>query len=118
MKFGDAINVHRGWKIKLATYIHKPDGSLKADVACCDDKCDMGQWIHGSEARQFSSLEEFITMKAEHARFHREAGRIIREIDSGKSIDEEAVLGAQSEFGKTAAAVVSAIMALKKKMPS
>ncbi|MCK5517852.1 MAG: CZB domain-containing protein [Alphaproteobacteria bacterium] len=116
MKFGEAINVHRGWKLKLTSYLKKPDGSLKADVVSCDDKCEMGQWIHSAEAAKFSSTPEFVTMKTEHARFHKAAGNIIRKVDSGQDITEDLALGSDSEFGVASSTVVAAIMAMMKKM--
>lgn len=117
MKFGEAINVHRGWKLKLTDYLKKPDGSLKSEVVGCDNKCEMGQWIYSTDAAKYASLPEFVTMKTEHARFHKAAAEIIKKADSGHDTTEDLALGSDSEFGVVSSSVVAAILAMMKKVP-
>ena len=48
MNFDEAISSHTGWKMKLARYIAKPDGSLKSAQVSTDHNCELGKWIHGA----------------------------------------------------------------------
>jgi hypothetical protein len=114
MDFDGAIRAHTEWKMKLKTYIKKPDGSLKAAAVCLDNKCPLGQWIHG-EGTKWSSLAEYAELKTEHAKFHTCAADIIRKADTGKDTSEEMALGSTSAFANTSSSVVSAIMKMKSK---
>jgi hypothetical protein len=114
MNFDQAISAHSHWKSKLSAYIKKPDRSLSASEVMLDNKCDLGQWIHG-EGAKFATLPEFQSLRSEHARFHKAAAEVIRKADSGKDVSEEVSIGAKSEFSSATAAVVNAIVALKAK---
>lgn len=114
MNFDDAIKAHSAWKIKLSTYLRKPDGSLKAAEIEPDNKCALGQWIHG-EGATHASLPEFTTLKSEHIKFHKAAAEVVRKADSGKDTSEETALGGKSEFSTTSQAVITAIMVMKRK---
>lgn len=114
MDFDEAIKAHSAWKMKLSTYLKKPDGSLKASDIQVDNKCALGQWIHG-EGAKYSSLAEFATLKAEHARFHKAAAQVVQKADSGQDTSEETSLGSKSEFAQASSSVVSAIMAIRRK---
>jgi hypothetical protein len=92
----------------------KPDGSLKANEVSQDNQCVLGKWIYG-EGGKYAQLAEFKTLKAEHTRFHKAAGEVIKKADSGKDVSEEVALGGKSEFAQASTAVVSAIMAMKLK---
>lgn len=114
MNFDDAINAHVAWKMKLSTYLRKPDGSLKAQDIEPDNKCGLGQWIYGEGAKH-ASLPEYATLKNEHACFHKAAADVVRKADSGKSTSEETALGSSTPFAKHSQAVIAAIMVMKRK---
>ena len=114
MDFDQAVAAHSAWKQKLSKYLAQHDGSLKpADVAL-DNKCPLGQWIYG-EGSRYSRLTEYSTLKQAHTHFHSTAAEVVRHADAGKSTTEETALGSGSEFAKASAAVVLAIMAMKKR---
>ena len=115
MDFDYAIAAHSSWKNRLATYLKKPDHSLKPAEVGMDDHCDLGKWIAG-EGKQFAKLPEYATMKSEHARFHKAAAAVVQRADAGQNVSEEVALGAKSDFVAASAAVVRAIMALKSKV--
>lgn len=114
MDFDEAIKAHSSWKMKLSTYLRKPDGSLKASEIQLDSKCALGQWIYG-EGAKWSSHPEFATLKTEHAKFHKAAAQVVIKADSGQDTSQETSLGANSEFASASSAVVSAIMAIRRK---
>jgi hypothetical protein len=115
MDFDGAIKAHRDWKMKLANYIKKPDGSIKAAVVCQDNKCALGQWIYGVGAI-WEKLDEYSLLKTEHAKFHKCAGDIITKADTNQNIHEDATLGESSEFGIISTSVISAILKMKEKV--
>lgn len=114
MDFDDAIKAHSAWKMKLSTYLKKPNGSLKAAEIQPDNKCNLGQWIHG-EGKKWAALPEYTTLKNEHARFHKAAAQVVTKGDSGQSTSEDTAIGAKSEFASASSAVVAAIMAIRRK---
>lgn len=112
MNFDDAIMAHTQWKMKLAIYVSNPDRSLHASDVAADNKCQLGQWLHG-EGQKYSALPEFSKLVSDHAHFHKAASAIIRKADSGQHVTEEIALGAHSEFASASTAVVQALMAMK-----
>lgn len=114
MDFDEAIKAHAAWKLKLSNYLAKPDGSLKAADICLDNKCALGQWIYG-EGSKHSALPEYGTLKSEHARFHKAAADIVTRVDAGQNAGAEMTLGSKSEFGLASTAVVTSIMAIRRK---
>ena len=73
---------------------------------------------HDGARLDLAALPEYATLKSEHARFHKEAGEVIKKADSGKSVAEEVALGAKSGFATASSNVVMAIMTMKKKVPA
>lgn len=115
MDFDEAIKAHSAWKLKLSSYLRKPDGSLKATDVQVDNKCQLGQWIYGEGAKH-SSMAEFTTLKSEHAKFHKAAAEVVKKADSGQDTSEETALGSKSAFSSASSAVVNAVMAMKRKV--
>jgi methyl-accepting chemotaxis protein len=115
MNFDEAIVAHSQWKMKLASYVSKPDHSLRASEVGSDDKCALGVWLHG-EGKKYSSLPEFPKLVSDHAHFHQAASNVIRKADSGQRVTEDIALGANSEFATASSAVVLALMAMKAKV--
>ncbi len=115
MKFDEAIQAHAAWKIKLTTYIRKPDGVLKSAEVRVDNKCALGQWLHG-EGKEHASLDEYRTLISEHARFHRTAGEVIDRANKGLEKNGDRALNFYSEYGVASRSVVKAIKDLQKKV--
>ena len=115
MNFDDAIQAHAAWKIKLAVYLKKADGTIKPAEIGVDNKCPLGQWLH-SDAKKFSSLPAYQTLMTEHARFHRAAGKVVEQANAGQQLSAEATLGGNSEFATASLNVVKAIKNLKGKV--
>ncbi len=114
MDFDQAISAHSAWKMKLSTYLRKPDGSIKSAEVQVDNKCALGQWIYG-EGAKWNTLPEYTTLKNEHAKFHKAAAEVVRKADSGDSVSEDIALGSKSDFAAASNAVVSSIMAIRRK---
>jgi hypothetical protein len=114
MDFDDAIQAHSDWKRKLRAYLAKPDGTLRPDEVGATNKCQLGQWIAG-EGTLYAAFTEFAALAADHACFHKAAAELVRKANSGRNVDREIALGANSAFTKATSKIISAIVALKKK---
>jgi hypothetical protein len=115
MNFDEAVAAHSAWKLKLSTYLRKPDGSLKASDIAVDNKCVLGQWIYG-EGKKHAALPEYGALKGAHTKFHTVAADVVRRADSGKNVSEELALGGASDFSRASSEVVKAILNMKSKV--
>lgn len=113
MDFDAAIRAHAEWKLKLSTYLAKPDGSLKAAEIARDSLCPLGAWLQG-EAVKLTTLPELATLRDAHRRFHLAAADVVRRADQGGKVTAEITLGAQSDFARASSAIVQALMAMKR----
>ena len=112
MDFDSAVKAHSAWKQKLANYIEEPDGSLEAGLVSRDDRCELGQWLHGEGRSQSSTTyEDLLTA---HAGFHRCAGDLVDRINRGDRVDPEVSLGATSEFGRRSLECITLIVSMKR----
>ena len=116
MNFDEAIQAHSAWKLKLSTYLRKPDGSINSAILRPDNKCTLGQWLHG-EGRKFANVPEYKKLVTEHARFHRAAAAVVDKANAGQSTSEDTALGGKSEFGAASSSVVALILNMKKLAP-
>ena len=111
MDFKSAIQAHLQWKLKLASYLRKPDGTLNAATIEPDNRCELGQWIHGAGAVH-AAHPEFSALKQSHARFHHAAADVVRKVDAGKVVTEEIAVGSKSEFGSASSECVKLLLTL------
>jgi methyl-accepting chemotaxis protein len=112
MDFDHCIEAHVRWKSRLATYLKRPDHSLDPAATAQDSSCDLGKWLH-ADGRRFAGSPDYARLVAEHGRFHRAAGDVIRRADSGQQVGEDVALGGHSEFAQASSAVVAALMQAK-----
>ncbi len=78
LDFQKWIAAHRDWRRRLQAYI---DGlsteQLDEKVISCDDRCDLGKWIHGNGRRFYGSESNFRQLQTDHAHFHKAAGEVV-----------------------------------------
>lgn len=78
LDFQKWIGAHRNWRQRLIAYI---DGSgtetLDEVVVCRDDRCELGQWLHGNGQRFYAGENIFQRLVNDHAAFHQAAGKVI-----------------------------------------
>jgi len=115
MDFDSAIRAHIDWKAKLSAYLNNVDKSLDAAVVARDDKCPLGQWIHGEGGRNVSSAA-FATLRTQHAAFHRAAADVVRRANTGQNVKEDIAIGASSPFGTASMDVIMSIKKMKKEL--
>ena len=111
--FVDAENAHVKWKMRLVQYVGgQSHESFDVAAVSCDDKCDLGKWIHGP-ATKHSSLTEYKNLRASHAEFHKTVGAIIGCVHNNKTDDARKLLG--GDFAATSRKTISAIHAMRDK---
>lgn len=115
MNLDDAISAHSKWKMKLASYISKPDKNLQASVVGADNQCDLGKWLYG-EGQQYSRLPEYSKLVSDHSEFHKLAAEIVRNANSGQKVVDEIALGSKSKFASVSSAIVLSLKAMKSKI--
>jgi len=114
MNFDQAISAHSQWKQTLTSYVAKPDGSMKPSDVQADNRCDLGKWLYG-EGEQYKTLAEYLTLKEEHAKFHKAAAEIIRRADLKEDVSKELTIGQKSDFLLASSNVISAITSMREK---
>ena len=112
--FGDAINAHAKWKIRLMDYINgKSKEELEVANVSCDDKCDLGRWLYGP-ATAHARLPEYKDLKSSHAAFHRSVGDIVQCVHDHHHDQATSKLG--GEFFQLSNQTVRAIKSLQYKV--
>lgn len=103
-----AVNAHGAWKVKLLGAIHAGDRSFDISVVRRDDRCALGQWLHGEGAR-YSSDPHFDEVRRLHAAFHKEVAGILGEVYAGNDRAARAALEQGGVFNRMSAALVDRI---------
>jgi len=83
LSFDGVIAAHEQWKERLLRFVEDGVGELTAqDVenVRCDDKCTLGQWIHGTAKDKFGKDRLFTDLLGEHAGFHNCAADVIEHV--------------------------------------
>ena len=111
--FDKAIEAHRAWKVKLRSAIAQRE-RLDADAICRDDRCSLGQWLHGPGGARWGSRPAFVKLVEEHAEFHRAAGEVAATINRGAYEQAERLLGSGSRFAEASNRTVTAIVQAKR----
>ncbi len=111
--FDKAIEAHRAWKVKLRSAIANRE-RLDADTICRDDRCPLGQWLHGPGGARWGTRPAFTSLLDEHAEFHRAAGEVAATINRGAYDAAERLLGSGSRFAEASNRTVTAILRAKR----
>jgi hypothetical protein len=57
---------------------------LRADTLCFDDRCQLGQWLHGPAKAQLGHHQGFAHLIEQHRMFHIAASNVVALADAGK----------------------------------
>jgi methyl-accepting chemotaxis protein len=114
--FKDAENAHAKWKMRLVQYVGgKSHEDFDETTVSCDDKCDLGKWIHGS-AVKYSSLKEYQNLRTSHADFHKTVGAIVHCVHEKDTDAARKLLG--GDFAAASKKTISAIQVMSVKTES
>jgi len=111
--FDKAIAAHRQWKVTLRRAIAER-GRLDADTLCRDDRCPLGQWLHGSGGRRWGTQPGFVALLEKHAEFHAAAGAAAHQINAGAYADAERLIGSGSVFASVSSEVATLLTRAKR----
>ena len=115
MNFDEAITAHSQWKIRLQGVISGTGREvLDPQVVGVDNKCPLGQWIHG-EAKQYSKLEEYVQLVKEHASLHQCAAKVLRLVEAGQKEEAKGLVD-NGEFHDLSIKTINAIRHLRKRV--
>lgn len=117
MNLDDAIQKHADWKIKFRSAISRKE-QMDAETIGKDNCCELGKWLHGEGKVLHSKLASFPDLISKHAEFHRQAGKVAKEINAGHYEQAERMLSADTPYGQASSAVGSVIVRLKKEIKS
>ncbi|MDD4912433.1 MAG: CZB domain-containing protein [Sideroxydans sp.] len=93
LDFYQAIDVHLAWKRRLSDYLAgRGKEVLEPHNICVDNRCALGQWIHGAGKARFGEFELFKQLTEEHAKFHFYAAKVVEEHQTGHSTAAEKIL--------------------------
>ena len=113
MDLNNAIAAHAAWKTKLRAAINRKE-TLDVATISVDNKCELGQWLHGAGKMQHVGCPEFSTLVQRHREFHTEAGKVAGLINTQKFEQAEKAIEANSAFSNASTAVGIAINSLRK----
>jgi hypothetical protein len=89
-----AISSHESWKEQLQSVLDgQPSYLLPIDVACHDDFCDLGKWLHGAGSQRFARYPAFSALQSRHRDFHIEAARVLTHAQAGDMEKARETLG-------------------------
>jgi methyl-accepting chemotaxis protein len=111
--FDTAIEAHRQWKVRLRKAIAEKT-SLDADSICRDDRCPLGQWLHGDGGRRWGVNPGFVALLDKHAEFHSVAGQVARQITAGALDSAERLIGSGSKFAQVSTEVCTLLTRAKR----
>lgn len=89
-----AIEAHAAWRERLATAITARGEGLDLRVVAADDQCELGRLLHRLGEAGGPALAE---LKAEHARFHQHAARIVQMAKDGRVLAAQRALQGEYE---------------------
>ncbi len=93
-----AIAAHENWKVRLEAYLAgNSTEDLRPEIVSCDDRCDLGKWIHGDGHTHLGRYATFSDLKATHRMFHYVASNVVTLNQAGKHDEAKQVLN--GEFG-------------------
>jgi methyl-accepting chemotaxis protein len=117
MNFDDAITAHSQWKIRLQGVINGSSKEiLDPQVVGLDNKCPLGQWIHGEAKQQYSQLPEYSVLVKQHAEFHQSAASVLRLALAGQMDQAKACLETGGSFMEASIRTITAIRQLRRKV--
>lgn len=113
--FSSAIEAHRQWKVRLRSAITE-HGQLDAQTLCRDDRCPLGQWLHGPGGARWGQRPLFVELVERHATFHRTAADVAQTINRGQYDEARRLIGAGSAFTQVSTEVASLLTRAKREL--
>lgn len=109
-----ALAAHGIWKVRLHEAIMSGASNFDPEIVSQDQECEFGKWLYSILPRD-RSPEFWPQARDLHARFHQEAGRILKLALAGKSDEAHLlIMDLRGEFVSTSVALTNTLYAWKK----
>ncbi len=97
-----AMIAHENWKLRLQAYLEGTSTEqFSPEVICFDNRCDLGQWIHGKGQAHLGNFAGFTSLLEHHKMFHYAASNVVALSQAGKEVEAHKMLeGSFSAFSK------------------
>ncbi len=107
-----AISAHQNWKVRLSNVLNGTSTeTLKPEVVCLDDRCDLGKWLHGAGTQRMGHVPAFTMLIARHKQFHLEASTVLATAQGGNM--QAATTMLNGAYNHTSQQVVTLLQHLK-----
>ena len=107
-----AIQKHVQWKFKFRDALHNKE-QMDAAAISKDNNCEFGKWLHGDAKAQFGKEGSYAKCVADHAAFHKEAGKVAVLVNANKPDEAERLMAAGSTYDQVSKRVTVSIIELK-----
>jgi hypothetical protein len=97
-----AMAAHENWKLRLMAYLEgRSSEEFSPEVICFDNRCDLGQWIHGKGQAHLGNFSGFTSLLEHHKMFHYAASNVVALSQAGKEAEAHKMLeGSFTTFSK------------------
>ncbi|MBF0331270.1 MAG: CZB domain-containing protein [Candidatus Omnitrophica bacterium] len=109
-----ALSAHGQWYSRLQDAIKTGKSDFKPATVKTDDKCAFGKWFYSEFPAVLKNNPLHEEIKALHAEFHQEAGKILEMALEGKKEEAAKLIGGGSTFKSLSSKLISKLSALKR----
>lgn len=114
LDFSAALKAHADWKGKLREAIGNEETLDEAKVSR-DDLCVLGVWLHDeANVNALTGLESYHHCKQKHAEFHKEIGKVAKEINRKNFDKAKEMIGSGSQYSDISTDIALSLHQLKK----
>lgn len=110
MELKEALSAHYAWRQRFRDALDSGD---PVDIAAVskDDQCQLGQWLYSEGAEAYGTMVDFAKVRAAHAAFHTEVGKVGELVNHHQRAEvEEQLNGGSTPFANASTAVNMALM--------
>jgi methyl-accepting chemotaxis protein len=108
-----AMAAHNAWKQRLLDAIRTGHSEHDPAKVSTDNQCDFGKWLY-SMPHELQRSEDWQKVRALHAEFHKEAGRVLELALAGRQAEARQSLEHGGEYARRSAALIEAMIRWKK----
>lgn len=112
MDVNSAMVAHKAWHQKFRNAIEERQ-QLDADAICVDNKCELGQWLHGDAKEQYSGYDFYEEAVDVHAKFHLQAAEVAKLINNHQFREATAQLNSGTRYQRATNLVLQALVRFK-----
>lgn len=113
MNLDNAAAAHALWKTKLRAAIARHE-QLDVVSLARDDRCELGQWLHGEGHASYGRLASHGDCMHKHLAFHSEVTKVAKVVNAGRYEEAQRMLDMGSGFTKASSALSVAFLRLRK----